>query len=158
MNSVGNIGHLVITLNDLATINRSRAETYRSACQRPGINGDLGSIFYEKSKQSEDFVHELEEEIRRLNSLSRTELLEADDASIAQRTNPQQADREESSVLDDCESVEQTSIQAYDEALHANLKMPAELREKMLEQQTAIKKSQEMIRRYGILNQRPNER
>jgi len=152
MKSPENTKNLVILLKDLARINKDRVEGYRTATKQAGNYPDLSSIFHEKSKQSEDFINELQEQISELEGENATETtfagkifrlwMEIKNTFKANNTT---------SILDSCEFGEAAAIKAYDEALHSDVKIPANIRQQVLEQQTAIKKSQELIRKYGNL-------
>ena len=153
MKSSENTKNLVILLKDLARINNDRVEGYRKARKQAGNHPDLSSIFYEKSKQSEDFIHELQEQVSKLegdNSI---------DTSFAGKIfriwmgikNTFNKPDNAVSILESCEFGEAAAIKAYDEALHSDVKIPASIRQQILEQQTAIKKSQDLIRKYGNL-------
>lgn len=147
---------LVILLKDLANINKDRTEGYRMAGAQAEADQNLSAIFYEKLKQSEDFVDELEEEIGLLEGNNNSHTSFAGRIfrvwmSIKNTLKP----NDNSSILDSCNFGEEAAIRAYDEALHSDVSIPASIRHKILEQQTAIKKSQDLIRKYGALNLRP---
>lgn len=152
MKSSENTKNLVILLRDLARINKDRVEGYRTAKKQADNHPDLSSIFYEKSKQSEDFINELQEQISALEGENGT------DTTLAGKIfrlwmnikNTFKANNT-TSILDSCEFGEVAAIKAYDEALHSDVSIPANIRQQVLEQQTAIKKSKELIRKYGNL-------
>lgn len=147
-----NTKNLVILLKDLARINNDRVEGYRTAMKQADKYPDLSSIFHEKSKQSEDFISELQAQVSRLEGENNADTtfagkifriwMEIKNTFKANNT---------ASILDSCEFGEAAAIRAYDEALHSDVKIPADIRQLILEQQTAIKKSQDLIRKYGNL-------
>lgn len=153
MKSSENTKHLMIMLNDLARINHDRVEGYRKAKRHAEQHSDLTSIFHEKSKQSEEFVSDLQAQIKTLGG-------DVDvDASLSGKIfrmwmgikntfKPHNA----TSILDSCGFLEDAAIKAYDEALRSDIEIPAVIRQQILEQQTAIKKSQDLIKKYGDLN------
>lgn len=153
MMSSENTKNLVILLKDLARINNDRVEGYRKARKQADSHPHLSSIFYEKSKQSEDFVSELQEQVSMLEGDNNTDTTFAGKIfriwmGIKNTFKPNNT----TSILDSCEFGEAAAIKAYDEALHSDVKIPANIRQQLLEQQTAIKKSQDLIRKYGNLN------
>ncbi len=152
MTSSENTKNLVILLKDLARINNDRLEGYRKARKQADNHSDLSSIFYEKSKQSEDFINELQEQVSMLEGENNAETTFAGKIfrlwmGIKNTFKPNNT----TSILESCEFGEAAAIKAYDEALHSDVKIPANIRQQILEQQTAIKKSQDLIRKYGDL-------
>lgn len=153
MKSSENTKNLVIILKDLARINNDRIEGYRIARKQADSNPDLSSIFHEKSKQSEDFVTELQEQISALEGENNGEMTFAGKIfrmwmGIKNTFKPNNA----TSILESCEFGETAAIKAYDEALHSEVPIPANIRQQILGQQTAIKKSQDLIRKYRNLS------
>lgn len=152
MTSSENTKNLVILLKDLARINNDRVEGYRKARKQAEGHSDLSSIFYEKSKQSEDFINELQEQVSKLEGENNAETTFAGKIfrlwmGIKNTFKPNNT----TSILESCEFGEAAAIKAYEEALHSDVKIPANIRQQILEQQTAIKKSQDLIRKYGNL-------
>lgn len=152
MTSSENTKNLVILLKDLARINTDRVEGYRTARKLADNDPNLSSIFHEKSKQSEDFISELLEQVSTLEGDHTADTTFAGKIfrmwmGIKNTFKPNNT----TSILESCEFGEATAIKAYDEALHSDVKIPAKIRQQILEQQTAIKKSQDLIRKYGIL-------
>lgn len=152
MTSSENTKNLVILLKDLARINNDRLEGYRKARKQADTHSDLSSIFYEKSKQSEDFINELQEQVSMLEGENNADTTFAGKIfrlwmGIKNTFKPNNP----TSILESCEFGEEAAIKAYDEALHSDVKIPANIRQQILEQQTAIKKSQDLIRKYGDL-------
>lgn len=152
MKSSENTKNLVIILKDLARINNDRIEGYRKARKQADNHSDLSSIFYEKSKQSEDFINELQEQIRALEGNNSVDTTFAGKIfrmwmGIKNTFKPNNT----TSILDSCEFGETAAIKAYDEALHSDVTIPAGIRQQIQEQQTAIKKSLDLIRKYGNL-------
>lgn len=140
-------------LNDLAIINKDRVEGYKKAEKQVGEHSDLRSLFREKFNQSEEFVSDLQAKINELGGIH------TGDASFAGKIfrawmgikntfKPNNA----TSILDSCEFGEKAAIKAYDEVLRSDVEIPATVRQQILEQQTAIKKSHDTIKKYGDLN------
>lgn len=157
MNSPENIGKLVQVLKDLVEVNRHRLQTYLSAGQKNMISTDLSTLFYEKLKQSEEFISELEKEIVQMEGKAAA-AENREPGAIARLWNGiKQAfsGGQDESVFGRFESLEEIAVKAYDEALHSDTKMPAHIRQKIVEQQTEIRKSQDTLRRYSNLNLRP---
>lgn len=152
MKSSENTQTLVILLKDLARINNDRVEGYRKARQLADNYPDLSSLLHEKAKQSEDFISELEEQITALEGENKTDTSFAGKIfRIWMGIKNTLRTHTPTSILDSCEYGEAAAIKAYDEALHSDVKIPANIRQQILEQQTAIKKSQDLIRKYADL-------
>lgn len=153
MKSSENTKHLVIILKDLAKINNDRMEGYRKARKMADNYPDLSSIFHEKSRQSEDFISDLQEQISSLEGHNEVDsTLSGKILRMWMGVKNTFKPNDTTSILDSCEFLEAAAIKAYDEALHSDVSIPAQIRQQILEQQTAIKKSQDLIRKYGNLN------
>lgn len=144
---------LTILLNDLVKINNDRFEGYRKAEQQAKDNTDLQSIFKDKSHQSLDFTTVLKHYIEKLGHNYNNDTTFAGKVfrtwmDIKNTFKPNNA----TSILDSCEFGEDAAIKAYDNALKSDTEISAEIRQHILEQQTAIKKSYDLIRRYRDLN------
>jgi len=144
---------LIIMLNDLVIINNDRKEGYKKAEMQVGNNTDLQSIFKDKSQQSTGFSNELKLHIQILGGNFNEETSLAGKLlrtwmSIKNTVKPNNS----TSILDSCEFGEDAAIKAYDYALRSNTEIPAEIRQHILEQQTAIKKSNDLIKKYRDLN------
>lgn len=153
MQSSENTSYLVTMLNDLAIINKDRIEGYKKAEKQAADNTDLRSIFREKSHQSEEFVNDLQTQIKQLKGSYSLDTSFAGKIfrawmGIKNTFKPNNA----TSILDSCEFGENAAIKAYDEVLRSDVEIPAIVRQQILEQQTAIKKSYDMIRKYADLN------
>lgn len=152
MKSSENTQTLVILLKDLARINNDRVEGYRKARKLADNYPDLSSLLHEKAKQSEDFISELEEQIIALEGENKTDTSFAGKIfRIWMGIKNTLRTHTATSILDSCEFGEEAAIKAYDEALHSDVRIPANIRQQILEQQTAIKKSQDLIRKYADL-------
>ena len=148
-----NTKHLIILLNDLARINNDRVVGYKKAEEQAAGNMDLSSLFREKWQQSLGFIADLEYQIKRLDGIYN------DDTSFAGKifrtwmsikNTIKQNDMV--SILDSCKFGEDAAIKAYSDALRSDLEISAEVRQQILEQQTAIKKSYDLIKKYRDLN------
>jgi uncharacterized protein (TIGR02284 family) len=153
MSSSENTKHLVIMLNDLAIINKDRVEGYKKAEKQVGEHSDLRSLFREKFNQSEEFISDLQSRIKELGANHSVDTSLAGKIfrawmGIKNTFKPNDA----TSILDSCEFGENAAIKAYDDVLRSDIEIPAGVRQQILEQQTAIKKSYDMIKKYGDLN------
>lgn len=148
-----NTTDLTILLNDLVKINNDRVEGYRKAEQQAKGNTDLQSIFKEKTHQSLNFTAELKHYIRLLGHDYNSDTTFAGKVfrtwmDVKNTFKPNNT----TSILDSCEFGEDAAIKAYDNALRSDTEISAEIRQHILEQQTAIKKSYDLIKRYRDLN------
>ena len=152
MNHSNNNTDLTLLLNDLVKINNDRFEGYRKAEQQ-AKDTDLQSIFKDKSCQSLVFITELKHYIKVLGHDYNHDTTFAGKVfrkwmDIKNTFKPNNT----TSILDSCEFGEDAAIKAYDNALRSDTEISAEIRQHILEQQTAIKKSYDFIRRYRDLN------
>lgn len=153
-----NTKHLIIMLNELATINNDRMEGYKNAEKQLSANQNLSSVLRDKWQQSVVFITELQQRIKLLGGDF------TDDAGffntwiIRKNTLTRNST---SSVLDECELGEDAAIKAYSIVLQSEVEIPAGIRQLIVEQQTSIKKSYDLIKKYRSLNldfQNYNER
>lgn len=157
MNSPEDIEKLVQVLKDLVEVNRHRLQTYLTAGKKNNVHVDLATLFYEKLKQSEEFIQELELEISQMEGTVKTPGTREPGAIERLWKGIKQAfaGEPDESVFGKFESVEEIVAKTYDEALRSDTKMPAHIRQKIVEQQTAIRKTQDLLRKYSNLNLRP---
>ncbi len=145
--------NLTLLLNDLVKINNDRYEGYRKVEQQAKGNTNLQSIFKDKSQQSLAFTVELKQHIKSLGHDYNNDTTFAGKVfrvwmDIKNTFKPNNT----TSILDSCEFGEDAAIKAYDSALRSDTEISAEIRQHILEQQTAIKKSYDLIKRYKDLN------
>ena len=148
-----NTKNLIVMLNDLARINNDRIEGYKKAEKQAGANKDLSAIFKDKSQQSITFVEDLKRHIASIGGSYNADTSFAGKIfrtwmGIKNTFKPNNT----TSILDSCEFGEDAAIKAYDATLRSDIEIPAEIRQHILEQQTGIKKSHDLIKKYRDLN------
>ncbi len=153
MGTFGTNKDLMIMLNDLVKINNDRREGYIKAEEQAADNFNLKSIFKDKSLQSLGFSNDLKSYIQALGGNYNEDTSLAGKLfitwmSIKNTVTPNNSN----SILDSCEFGEEAAIKAYDYALRSDVEIPAEIRQHILEQQTAIRKANDLIKKYRDLN------
>ncbi len=141
-------------LNDLIKINNDRVAGYQNAIDNTtGIDVDLKAIFRNMANESLKYSNQLKEEVNRLGgepatgtTLSGKIYRAWDDVKAGFSGNDRQ------SVLNSCEFGEDAAQKAYKEVLSANTEFPSEIRQIILDQQIALKKSHDLIKSYRDAN------
>ncbi|MES2134422.1 MAG: PA2169 family four-helix-bundle protein [Bacteroidota bacterium] len=140
-------------LNDLVTINNDRMEGYKKVEKQVNTNLNLSSVFRDKWQQSFTFITELQQNIKLLGGNY------TDNMSLPGKIfniwmgfkNTLKRDNT-STILDSCEFGEDMAIKAYNAVLQSEVGIPAGIRQLIQEQQTAIKKSYDLVKKYKDLN------
>ena len=148
-----NTKNLILMLNDLVIINNDRMEGYKKAENQVNANLNLSSIFRDKWQQSLTFITELRQNIKLLGDN------DTDDINLAGKIFNIWLDFKNtlkqnttSPILDSCELGEDLTIKAYNAVLQSKVGIPAGIRQLIQEQQTAIKKSYDLVKKYKELN------
>lgn len=137
----------VSALNDLIKINNDRIEGYTKASDQAKNLPELQKLFEEKANESRTFVSEL----NNFASQFGTDHKEGTTVpgkiyrgwmDIKNTFNPSDS----TSILDSCEFGEDAALKAYEMALKSDTEMDAELRAKILDQQSKIKASHDQIK------------
>jgi uncharacterized protein (TIGR02284 family) len=144
----------VEVLNDLIKINNDRVAGYQNAIDNtPGIDVDLKAIFRNMANESLKYSNQLKDEVVKLGgepatgtTLSGKIYRAWDDVKASFSGNDRQ------SVLNSCEFGEDAAQKAYKAALSSDAELPAALRQTIMDQQTALKKSHDLIKSYRDAN------
>lgn len=144
-----NTKKLIILLNDLVALNNDRMGGYKYAEEQISTNPNLSSVFREKWQQSFAFIDELQQSIQLLGG-NFTEDTSFFNHWIPLQNTPKRNNT--SFVLNGCELGEDATIKAYNIILQSDVEIPARIRQLIVEQQTSIKKSYDLIKKYRSLN------
>lgn len=144
----------VEVLNDLIKINNDRVAGYQNAIDNtPGIDVDLKAIFRNMANESLKYSNDLKSEVIRLGgepatgtTLSGKIYRAWDDVKASFSGNDRQ------SVLNSCEYGEDAAQKAYTAALASDAELPADVRKLITDQQTALRKSHDLIKNYRDAN------
>jgi uncharacterized protein (TIGR02284 family) len=142
-------------LNDLIRINNDRIEGYERAVEDTrDKDADLQAIFHRMADESKQYASELESEVRR----SGGEI--ASDTTMSGKIYRVWMDfksaisgKARKSILDSCEYGEDAAQKAYEEALKAEMELPSDVRQLIVNQKTALKTSHDTIKRYRDMHE-----
>ena len=142
---------LVEELNDLIEINNDRINGYEKAAdESKDRDVDLQAIFHKMADESRGYKAELTEEVRRLGG----------DPESTSTTNSGKLYRvwmdvkaiftgkDRQAILENCEFGEDAAQKAYNMALASDAEMSAETRNLITDQQSKLKTSHDLIKKY----------
>ncbi len=142
---------LVEELNDLIEINNDRINGYEKAAdESKDRDVDLQAIFHKMADESRTYKAELTEEVRRLGG----------DPESTSTTNSGKLYRvwmdvkaiftgkDRQAILENCEFGEDAAQKAYNMALASDAEMSAETRNLITDQQSKLKTSHDLIKKY----------
>jgi uncharacterized protein (TIGR02284 family) len=145
-------------LNDLIRINNDRTKGYTNASKDTNaIDVDLQATFKKMADQSIKFASELTSEVNRLGGEPATGSTGGGklhrawmDVKATFSGNDRQA------ILDSCESGEDAAQKAYRDALASDAEMSAETRKLITDQQSSLKTSHDLIKKYRDVHEAVN--
>ena len=145
--------NLVQLLDDLVKINCERIEGYNIAHETMRDNKDLKSIFRERIHQSENFILDLKELIsKRGGEKGKLAHISGKIFNTWMNFKNTFKSNKNASILDNCEFGENVAVKVYDEALKSDTEIPADIRQKIIDQQNEIKKSHDFIKKFRDFN------
>jgi uncharacterized protein (TIGR02284 family) len=146
--------NLVEVLNDLIRINNDRTEGYGKAADNArDIDVDLRAIFERMGDESRDYAIKLTGEVGRLGGEPATGTTASGKIYRAwMDVKATFSGKDRTSVLAACEFGEDAAQRAYETALKSDAEMPAEVRQLIAEQKSALKTSHDLIKKYRDMN------
>ncbi|MCY7291549.1 MAG: PA2169 family four-helix-bundle protein [Ferruginibacter sp.] len=142
--------NLVEVLNDLVQINNDRIEGYQKAAEETkDVDVDLKAVFLKMSEESMKYKKELVNEVSKIGgepATGTTGLGKIHRAWMEVKATFSGKDR--LSVLENCEFGEDASQKAYRDALASDAEMGADSRQLITSQQTSLKTSYDIIKKY----------
>jgi uncharacterized protein (TIGR02284 family) len=146
---------VISVLNDLIRINKDRTEGYHKAIDElKPADIDLKTMFTNMASSSTQFSHELTSEVAKLGGEP------ADDTTQSGKIYRVWMDirssvgaRDRKSILSLCEFGEDAALKAYKTALESDAELPASLRQILLNQQTTIQTSHDVVKRYRDMHE-----
>jgi len=142
--------NLIEVLNDLIRINNDRTTGYAKAADNArDIDVDLRAIFDRMGDESREYARELTDEVIRLGgdpAKGTTASGKIYRAWMDVKATFTGKDR--TSVLASCEFGEDAAQRAYEAALASDAEMPAEVRQLVAAQKSALKTSHDLIKKY----------
>ena len=147
MNSNDNLTEV---LNDLIRINNDRIKGYQTAAEDiKSYDVDLQSVFNKMADDSRKYVADLTQEVNRLGGEAATGTTGG--GKIHRTWMDVKATfygKDRQSMLESCEFGEDASQKAYGEALASDAEMSADTRKLITDQQSSLKKSHDIIKKY----------
>ena len=141
---------LIEVLNDLIKINNDRTKGYESASDEvKSIDVDLQATFNKMGNESRKYAAELSNEVQRLGGEPTTGTSSSGKihrAWLDVKATFTGKDRQ--AILESCEFGEDAAQKAYREALASDAEISAETRQLITDQQSSLKTSHDIIKKY----------
>ncbi len=150
--------NLVEVLNDLVQINNDRIEGYQKAAEETkDIDVDLKAIFIKMAEESIKYKTELINEISKFGGEPETGTTGLGKLHrVWMDVKATFANHERQSVLEACEFGEDAAQKAYTDALASDAEMSAESRQLITSQQSSLKTSHDIIKKYRDMHKAVN--
>lgn len=142
--------NLVEVLNDLIRINNDRTTGYtKAADDARDIDVDLQAMFYLMAQESRQYATELTAEVARLGGDPATGTTASGKIYRAwMDVKATFTGKDRHALLASCEYGEDAAQQAYEDALVSDSFLPTNIRQLIVNQQTALKSSHDMVKKY----------
>ncbi len=146
-------------LNDLIEINNDRIAGYEKAAdETKGLDVDLKAIFYKMADESRKYKSELTLEVNRLGGDPVTDAT-TNSGKIYRVWMDLKATfsgHDRQAVLESCEFGEDAAQKAYKAALSSDAEMDADTRQLITSQQSSLKTSHDLIKKYRDMHKAVN--
>lgn len=142
--------NLVEVLNDLIRINNDRTTGYAKAADNAReIDVDLRAIFDRMGDESREYTRELTEEVNKLGGEAATGTTASGKIYRAwMDVKATFTGKDRTSILAACEFGEDAAQKAYQSALASDTEMPADIRQLIANQKSALRTSHDLIKKY----------
>ena len=146
--------NLTEVLNDLIRINNVRTTGYAKAADNAReIDVDLRAIFDKMGDESREYARELAEDVIRLGGEPATGTTASGKIYRAwMDVKATFTGKDRTSLLAACEFGEDAAQRAYEAALASDAEMPAEVRQLIATQKSALRTSHDLIKKYRDMN------
>ena len=146
---------LVEVLNDLIRINHDRTEGYHKAVEElKPTDIDLKTMFTNMANSSVQYANALSTEVRNLGGNPATDSTQSGKLyRVWMDIKSGITARDRKSVLALCEFGEDAALKAYNLALESDADIPAEIRQIIMEQRSAIQSSHDVVKRYRDMHE-----
>jgi uncharacterized protein (TIGR02284 family) len=146
--------NLVEVLNDLIRINNDRTTGCAKAADNArDIDVDLRAIFDKMGDESREYAQELSEEVIRQGGEPATGTTASGKIYRAwMDVKATFTGKDRTSLLAACEFGEDAAQRAYESALASDAEMPAEIRQLIATQKSALRTSHDLIKKYRDMN------
>ena len=146
---------LIEVLNDLIRINHDRTEGYHKAVEElKPTDIDLKTMFTNMANTSVQYSNSLAAEVRNLGGTPATDSTQSGKLyRVWMDIKSGVTARDRKSVLALCEFGEDAALKAYNLALESDAEIPAEIRQLIMEQKSAIQSSHDVVKRYRDMHE-----
>lgn len=146
--------NLTEVLNDLIRINNDRTTGYAKAADNAReIDVDLRAIFDKMGDESREYARELADEVIRQGGEPATGTTASGKIYRAwMDVKATFTGKDRTSLLAACEFGEDAAQRAYQSALASDAEMPAEIRQLIATQKSALRTSHDLIKKYRDMN------
>ena len=141
---------LTEVLNDLIRINNDRTTGYEKAAgEARSIDVDLQATFNKMANESRKYAAELTNEVQRLGGEPATGTTNSGKIyRVWMDVKATFSGKDRQAILESCEFGEDAAQKAYREALASDAEMSAETRKLITDQQSSLKTSHDIIKKY----------
>lgn len=146
--------NLTEVLNDLIRINNDRTTGYAKAADNAReIDVDLRAIFDKMGDESREYARELADEVIELGGEPASGTTASGKIYRAwMDVKATFTGKDRTSLLAACEFGEDAAQRAYQSALASDAEMPAEIRQLIATQKSALRTSHDLIKKYRDMN------
>jgi uncharacterized protein (TIGR02284 family) len=141
---------LTEVLNDLIMINNDRIEGYENAAKEAkSIDVDLQATFNKMGNESRKYVAALTNEVERLGGEPATGTTNSGKIyRVWMDVKSSFSGKNRQAILESCEFGEDAAQKAYKEALASDAEISAQTRQLITDQQSSLKTSHDIIKKY----------
>lgn len=142
--------NLTEVLNDLIRINNDRTTGYAKAADNAReIDVDLRTIFNRMGEESKEYARELASEVIKLGGEPATGTTASGKIYRAwMDVKATFTGKDRTSILAACEFGEDAAQRAYESGLASDAEMPADIRQLIAKQKSALRTSHDLIKKY----------
>ena len=146
---------LTEVLNDLIRINHDRTEGYHKAVEElKPTDIDLKTMFTNMANTSVQYANALAAEVRNLGGSPAADSTQSGKLyRVWMDIRSGVSARDRKSVLALCEFGEDAALKAYNLALESDAEIPADVRQVIVEQKTALQNSHDVVKRYRDMHE-----
>jgi uncharacterized protein (TIGR02284 family) len=142
--------NLIEVLNDLIRINNDRTAGYqRASDEARDIDVDLQAMFNRMADESRQYATELTAEVGRLGGEPATGTTASGKIYRAwMDVKATFTGKDRKAILASCEYGEDAAQRAYEDALASDAELPANIRQVITNQKSALRTSHDMVKKY----------
>jgi len=146
---------LIEVLNDLIRINHDRTDGYHKAVEElKPTDIDLKTMFTNMANTSVEYANALAAEVRNLGGAPAADSTQSGKLyRVWMDIRSGISARDRKSVLALCEFGEDAALKAYNLALESDAEIPADVRQVIMEQKTALQSSHDVVKRYRDMHE-----